>query len=124
MPVLSSVGTIGSNQSKTAGTTLVITPTNQLNAGDVGILVIAADNFNTTDGDNSELTTVIDSKGNTWDKVREFTNGNGTAATGATVAIFKSDVTVNVLVTDTITINFANTITARAATIWAFHSNA
>src|SRR5436190_6675436 len=111
MPVLSSVGTIGSAQSKTAGTTLVITPTNQLNAGDLGVLVIAVDNTATTDGDNSELTTVTDSKGNAWDKVREFTNGNGTAATGATVAIFKSDIGVNVLVTDNITINFANTVT-------------
>lgn len=84
-------------------------------AGDVIFVQIACNNTGTGDGDLSEVTSVVDSVGgNTWTKVKEWTNGQGAAAAGATVAAFYSALTNGLTAAvSTITVNFANTITAK-----------
>lgn len=58
--------------------------------GDLVVLVIALDNIGTTDGDLSEVTLVQDQVGNTYSKAAEFTNGQGGAASGATISVWYS----------------------------------
>jgi hypothetical protein len=87
-------------------------------AGNVIVLAIAKDNTNTTDGNFNEVTSVTDPTGqNTWTKAREFTNGQGGAAAGITVAVF---FTVVVSPPSSATINFSAAITAKAASAWQF----
>ncbi len=102
-------------QSKTAGTTLSCTvATANFAAGDIAMLWFAGDNVATVDGNDGLLSSVTDSKSNTWTVQRCFTNGNGTAATGATTCIAWSKLaTALVSATDTITANFSS-ITAKA----------
>jgi hypothetical protein len=61
--------------------------------GDIGIAIIAVNNSSTTDGQTTLVSSFTDSAGNTWTKQGEFTNGQGTAEAGATVAVFKTKVT-------------------------------
>jgi len=117
-----SVGTATSSGagSTTSGTTLAFSPTAQLDAGNLAVILVSCDNTSTTDGNTSEVTSVTDSKGNTWTKAREFCNGQGAAAGGAVTAIFFSKIGTTILVTDTITVTFANTIDSKSATAWEF----
>jgi hypothetical protein len=87
------------------------------NPGDVLVLTVAKDNVSTVDGNTNEVTSVTDSGGNTWTKAREFTNGQGGAAAGATVAVFFTVLQVPI---SSVTINFASAVTAKAVSAWRF----
>jgi hypothetical protein len=95
-----------------------------LAAGNIGILIIAKDNVATADGDFSEVSSVADSVGNAWVKVREFTNGQGAAAAGVTVSVWMTKATKTLPLGGTITITFSASITAKAATAWSFRVGA
>ena len=116
-----SVGNICSGSSTTAGLTLTCTAAAQLDTGNLGVLLIALDNTSTTNGNTTEVSTVVDNALNTWTKIREFCNGQGTAATGATVSVWYTIASANLpITTGIITITFANTITSKAAKVWEF----
>ena len=84
-----SLNTLGSNQNKTAGTSIVLTTCAAAEAGNVVVVIVAKDNTQTTDGNTSEVSSITDSAGgNTWAKAREFCNGQGGAASGATVSVW------------------------------------
>ncbi len=84
-----SVGIIGTSQSSTADqSSFVMTTTNTLEAGNLGVICIGCDNNQTTDGDEGAVTGVVDSAGNTWSKAHEHTNGQGAAKAGATVGMW------------------------------------
>lgn len=118
---LGSVGTVGSAQDKTAGTSISMTPTNQLDAGNIGIVVVAKDNAGAVDGDNNEIQSITDSTGgNTWTKALELTNSQGAGNAGATIAIFWSKIAVSIPTTGSITANFSDSRTASAITCWEF----
>lgn len=76
----------------TAGTSLTSgAVTNTVEAGNAHIIAIALDNTGTSDGDNGEVTSVTDSTGaNTYNKLGEFTNANGSAGAGATASLWYS----------------------------------
>lgn len=116
-----SVGTLGSANDKTAGTSIVMTTTAAAEAGNVVIVVVALNNNSTVDGDNSEVASISDSAGgNTWQKLREWTNGQGTAATGATVSVWGCVVKNAIASSGTITANFNHSPAASAITAWEF----
>ncbi len=103
----------GNGQNKASSTLVQATITVSPAVGDVVIVLIAADNTSTTDGDNGEVSSVTDSKSNTYTKAREFTNGQGAAAAGATVSLWFSKLTTALVgSTDIISGNFG---TARVA---------
>lgn len=110
----------GSGQNK-ASSTSVVTGSVTVTAGNLVIVVVAADNTSTgADGDNGEVSSITDSAGgNTWLKAREFTNTNAAAAAGATVSIWYS-ILVNGLSGGTITANFASARVAKAIEIDAY----
>lgn len=119
---ITNVGTCTSVGSAVSGTTLVMTIAVQCDAPNEAILWTTFDNTATTDADHSEVTSVVDSKSNTWSKLREFTNGVGSAGAGITISAWRSRLTTTLLTSDTVTITYANTITAKAGRIHAFSS--
>ncbi len=113
-------GTCTAN-SKTAGTSLTCTvATENMEAGKVAILWAGMDNVQTTDGNSTDYTSVQDSASNTWTKLREFTNGQGAAAGGATVCLFYSKLATQLTSgTSTITLNHSS-LTARGIVVKEF----
>ena len=102
-------------QSKSAGTSLACTVSTQdIEAGNVAMVWFGGDNTATTDGNSGLVTAVSDSKSNTWKIAQCYTNGNGSAGTGATTCMAYSVLTATLVsATDTITVTHAS-ITARA----------
>lgn len=117
---IGSIGSFGTANSTSSGTTLVITTDAQLDAGNIGIVAIALDNTQTTDGNTSEVSGIVDSAGNTYTKLLEFCNGQGGAEAGATVSLWFTKAASTLASSGTITITFANTITSKAASAWEF----
>ena len=124
-PAWAAIAVIGDTTANTcvdtaSGTTLVCTTNATVEAGNVHIVVSASNNAGTTDADHSEITSVVDSASNTYSKLCEFTNGQGGAAAGATVSIWQSRLTAQLTSGGTFTVNYANTITSRAANGYEF----
>ena len=106
----------GTAQNKTAGTSRIHTvSTANVLAGDTALFGCASDNLATADGVSNDHTSVTDTQGNVWEKVGEYTNTvGGAAGDGVTVSLWKCEVTTDlVITTDTVTINFSGSITAK-----------
>src|SRR3990170_4555164 len=86
---IASVGSAGTAISKSSGTTLVLTVSAAFASTDLAVVYTGWDNTDTATGDTSRLT-CADSKGNTYTKLREYTNSEGVAEDGVTGAIFIS----------------------------------
>lgn len=99
-------GSANSATANQASTTLTTATTNGA-AGDLAVLRIAVDNNQTTDGDESAVTSVSWTAG-TWVKAAEFTNGQGSAQAGATCSVWYCNLNAAFNTGGTITINFAN----------------
>jgi hypothetical protein len=119
---LASGGSLGVNGlGASSGSTLPLTVTATLAVGEVGVVCVASDNINTTDATHSEITSVTDSGGNTWQKAHSYTNGQGTAATGCTVEVWFTKATAQLTVSvGVITVNFASSIAERGISGWRF----
>lgn len=87
-------------------------------AGTLMLIYGALDNFQTTDGDEVAITSITDTVGNTYTKAKAFTNGQGTAQTGATVELWYSLITIGFAGSSAniFTANFSNA-TSRDATV-------
>lgn len=115
-----SVGSVASAQDKTSSNTFAFSPSAQINSGNLAILIVAADNLSTVDGNNNEHTSVTDSVGNTWKKRGEFTNSRGSSSTGSTVSVWSARVITSIATSDTIGVTFSGNVTAKAVTGWQF----
>ena len=104
---------VGNEVAATSDTFTLTNINGNANAGDLALLAVVMDNLGTTDGQTSQLTSVSDSKSNTWTKAGEFTNtGGGSAADGATIAVWYSVLTTTIVGgTDTITLNYSGSLT-------------
>lgn len=115
-------GPMISTGNETAQTSTVWSVFQTTTAGNVAVLHMAMDNRGTSDGNSSQLTSVVDSQGNTWNKVGEFTNTvGGAAADGTTVAVWYS--VLNTTLTggvDTITTTYSGSLTAKAIVVKTF----
>ena len=115
-----SVGRRGTGSGSGAGSTVVITTSAQLDAGNVGLLVFVTDNTQTTEGYSSNHSTVADSGGNNWTKWQEYTNGNGAAQDGVTVSIWYLRPASNLASGATITCTVDTANYDRCASAWEF----
>lgn len=90
--------------------------------GKLVVVQIATDNASsTTDQDAAGISSVTDSVGNTYLKAKEWTNGQGSTTGGATVSIWYCVLTAALVAnTSTITVNFAQTLAAKAIQVSAF----
>jgi hypothetical protein len=115
-----SVGTLGSAQSKTSTTTVVVTTGATAEAGNLVIVESAWDNTDTSDGETTRLS-VADSASNTWTKIAEYTDSEGSAAAdGATVAVWFSVLDNQLGSGGTITVTSTDARVAKAANAWEF----
>lgn len=110
------LNSVFNDQSKTSSNTLTIVSGFNISAGNnpMIVLTVASDNVVTTDGNTNTHTSMSDSVGNIYTKVREFTNGQGSAGAGVTVSVWYSVMTVNLATSTILTVNFSNSITAKA----------
>jgi hypothetical protein len=82
--------------------------------GDVIVLVLATDNVSTTDGNTTLHSGITDSQSNTWTKLHEFTNGQGSAAAGATVSAWVCKVTTALVQSiDVLAVTFSSAVVAK-----------
>jgi hypothetical protein len=114
-----SAGTEGTGS--IAGTTIVLTTTATIEAGNLAVLLIGFDNTGTGNGDLNEITGVADSTGsNTWVEGKENTYGQGAAAAGVTSAIWYCRLTSQLTVGGTITVTLANSTADRVMVVEEF----
>lgn len=116
---IASVGSLGTGTRNGAGTSTTITTSAVAEVGNLIVVMVAMDNVQTTDQQSNDVTSVTDSVGNTYTKIGEYTNGQGAAAAGATVAAFQSVVTIQLGNGGVITVNHSsvNDVALRA---WEF----
>lgn len=82
-------------------------------ADNLVVWCVASDNLTTTDGQTNDHTGVTSDSGETWTKLGEFTNGQGSAAAGATVSLWYT-FALGATLTN-VTISFSGSITKKAA---------
>ena len=85
------IGTFAVGNDTTQDTSLVVATSATLEAGNVGICVIASDEggAGTTNGDSGEIVSVVDAAGNVWIEAIEFCNmQSSTINNGACVAVW------------------------------------
>lgn len=107
-------GTSAVGNNKTSASTWALWGSVATIAGEYLIVILATDNLATTDGDGNNHTSFTGSTdGETWTKLAEFTNGQGAAAAGATVSIWRSSAILDTS-TPQVTANFSAAVTAKA----------
>jgi hypothetical protein len=106
-------GNRGTATEKTSDTSLVLTPSAALAAGNYGLLAVVVDNVGTVEGETATVS-VTDSQGHTWTRLREQSQGT-TALAGVTCALFLAPLTNGLGTGDTITITLTANGTAKGA---------
>src|SRR5262245_40298634 len=109
------ISDLGNATSTSSSATLVTGSTITASVGDWLVAIIAADN-NGTSGANS-LTSVQDSRSNTWTQRALILNDPGAAAAGCTLGIFTAPVT-SALSSGTVTANFNPNTTSKAIEVY------
>jgi hypothetical protein len=118
-----SIGSLGGagNEKPGADTSFVLTTVNTLEAGNLGVLWVALDNFASgADGDENLISGVVDSAGNTWEKLGAFSNTQGAAAAGACIELWAVIATSQLTGGGTITGTLNNGVDAKAYSAWEF----
>ncbi len=114
------VGAVGGANSKAGNqSSIVMNVDNTVEVGNVIILCVAKDNAQTSFADNSEFTSVSDSKGNSWTKAVERTNAANAKASTVGAIFFTIVTTELVGATDAITVNFAASASNDASAVIA-----
>lgn len=121
-----SVGSFGVANSIVSGTTLALTPTVTLEAGNLAMLTISADNVAVGTSPVAEfghkisnVSSVTDTGGNVWHKLGEVA-GTQAAAAGQAVCLYYSIITTQLTTSSTVTVTFGQAIAAKAASGWEF----
>lgn len=96
----------GSANNKTASASIGVSPSTAIPVNSILVVRCASDNGGAGAGESNEHTSVTDSKGNTYTKLREHTAG-GAAASSVTGSIWAARITTQLETTDTVTINFS-----------------
>jgi hypothetical protein len=112
---ITSVANLGAANSTSSGTSLVITLADALAIENVAVVRIAADNFGTASGMATEVLSVVDSSGNTYERICEYRYSEGVAGDKALVSLWSARAAAGVAISGTITITFGNAITSKAA---------
>jgi hypothetical protein len=118
-----SVGNLGTANSNASGTTVAIMTGATVEAGNLIVVMTGWDNTDTTDtptGGSGHRLRCSDSAGNEYTNIKERTNGQGAAASGATAAIFVAVATAELASGGTITVTSDTARVAKAASAWEF----
>ena len=117
-------GSLGGAGNGVAATSIShTTSTYNVSVNQIILTCIVVDNTtSTTDGNpTNEVSSVNDSTGgNTWIKIAEFTNGEGAAGAGCTVAVFMTQPATQINVGSTITATLNSSVTAKGISSYLF----
>jgi hypothetical protein len=117
LPSINTITNAGANGTGSSSATLTLTPSVNFAAGDLAVLVLAADNAGTNGA--SSVTGVSDTSSNTWTSQIDATADPGAASEGATLRVWTALVGGGGLDTgDTITVSFSPNTTAKAAHLY------
>lgn len=108
----SAVTARGSATSVASASTIAMSPSANLTVGKLVVVNVVVDNYVTSKGSSAELS-LADSKSNTWVKIGEYSESDGVAADGVTIASWYSIITTQIATTDTITCTLAHAVTRR-----------
>jgi len=118
MPVSSfawaSVAARGTQGNKVSGTgNLALTVSGTVSVDNVLVCIVGGDNIQTGDSETTDFS-LADSQSNTYTKSAEWTNGNASAGTGVTTAVFYSKISTELTgSSDTVTLTTGTAITAK-----------
>jgi hypothetical protein len=102
----------GSNNAITADTSIAVNPSpTDITAGDrYALALVAKDNDATSSGQVTEVTSISDSKGNTWNRLYEYAYAGGSpgANAGVTTSLWAARIGTTILTTDTITAAYSS----------------
>jgi hypothetical protein len=107
-------GSRGTATEKTSDQTLALTPSGTLSVGNYGLLFVVIDNTGTAEGQTTDVS-ATDTVGNTWTRVREQTEANTAALTGATVACLVAEIEFALGASNSVNIALAANATAKGA---------
>lgn len=116
---IASGGTLGTAANSTSNSSFSLTTSGALNAGEYAIVVAVSDNTSTTDGDNSEVSSVTFG-GVNMVKLGEYTNGSPGAAAGVTTSVWGLRAGRTFATSSTVTINYISNRTDKCASAWRF----
>jgi hypothetical protein len=123
---LASLGTALQGTHKSSSTVAQFALTSNINTGDAVLLVVVTDNVDTTDGETSLHTALRlkqdASNSQSCTKVAEYTNGQGAAAAGVTVSVWKviADRNFTTASFDEVELDTASAVVAKAVAGWRF----
>jgi hypothetical protein len=111
-------GELGTNTTTGAASLAITTAGTSALIGDWITVEVSKDNVATTDTDTTEAS-VTDSAGNTYSRLKEHCNGNGSATAGVVNGIYAAPVTAALAAGGTITVTFSDSsVGAARATCW------
>ena len=115
----SAITTRGSLTEKVSDTTIAISPSANLTVGKVVIVQCATDNDSTAVSDGSSTRhSLADSQGNTWVKIAEYTDADGTAASGVTISLWRTVITSQISTANTITLTCSSAVTNKIISLF------
>lgn len=107
----------GSATEQSADNSIGISPSANLTVGKIVIVNVVVDNIATADGASNNVS-LSDTQGNIWSKVSEYTDSDGVAADGVTVATFVTRITTQIGTGDTITATTTSNTTDKIISIF------
>ena len=109
----------GSATEKVSDTTISVSPSANLTVGKVVIVQCATDNDSTAVSDGSSTRhSLADSQGNTWVKIAEYTDADGTAASGVTISLWRTVITTQIGTGNTITLTCSSAVTNKIISLF------
>lgn len=107
-------GARGTATEKTSDTTLSLTPSGNLAAGNYGLLALVIDNTGSAEGETTDAS-CTSTGGRPWTKLREQTEANTIALTGVTCCLYLCYLPHGLLTTEAVNILLAANSTAKGA---------
>jgi len=112
---------IGGANEQVSDTTLAFSPSSAVAVNQLAVLLVAWDNVDGTNADDTTFLSVADTKSNTWTRAGEAQYSAGAALDGVLNGIFYSVITTQIEVTDTITITSTANGTSKGCALASFN---
>jgi hypothetical protein len=120
LAAITNEGNLGNCASVASGTVCAITLSASLEQHEVVVVHIGADNVGTSSGAATEVLSIVDTGGNTYERVCEYRYSEGVAGDGAVNAVWVARAATALAISDTITVTFNNAITTKVVQAGAF----
>lgn len=109
-----SQGIVANGNESTSDTSLVVTFTKTTSVGDILLCGISVDNLTAT---TPTVSTLVDSRGNTWTQIVNSDAGTATAAGGVRLIVWQCTVTTAHQIGDTLTATLSGAVTAKSGAV-------